>query len=91
MVRVGDWKLTYQPLVDGAIYRLFDMRTDPGCQNNVLDQQPQIAARLKALLDSWIDDDPKSDRRGGSQTAGAARPCEPAQGGGFPAVSGNPA
>ena len=31
MVRVGDWKLTYQPLTDGAIYRLFNIRDDPAC------------------------------------------------------------
>jgi hypothetical protein len=29
MVRVGDWKLTYQPLTDGATYRLFNIREDP--------------------------------------------------------------
>jgi hypothetical protein len=64
MVRVGDWKLTYQPLVDGAIYRLFNIREDPSCLRDVLAEHPQIAGELKALLDQWMDDDPKSVRNG---------------------------
>ena len=48
MVRVGDWKLTYRPLTDGALYRLFNMREDPGCQKNVLEQHPQTAQQLKS-------------------------------------------
>jgi hypothetical protein len=62
MVRVGDWKLTYEPLTNGARYRLFNIRDDPGCQRNVLDKHPQIADRLKSMLDQWMDDDPKSGR-----------------------------
>lgn len=62
MVRLGKWKLTYQPLLDGAIYRLFDIDQDPACQRNVIDRYPQIAARLRALLDDWMSDDPKMSR-----------------------------
>jgi arylsulfatase A-like enzyme len=62
MVRLGDWKLTYQPLTDGPMFRLFNIRDDPGCQRNILDQQPGIAEQLKSLLDRWMDDDPKAGR-----------------------------
>ena len=71
MVRVGDWKLTYQPLTDGATYRLFNIREDPGCQRDVIDQNPQTAEALRSLLDRWMDEDPKSGRRG---TYGAVAP-----------------
>jgi arylsulfatase A-like enzyme len=64
MVRVGDWKLTYQPLTDSAMYRLFNIREDPGCLHNVMEQQPRTAEQLKYLLDRWLDDDPKSGRHG---------------------------
>jgi len=64
MVRRGKWKLTYQPLTDGAIYRLFDIKDDPGCQNNLIGSQPQIAAELRSLLEKWMDDDLKSAQIG---------------------------
>ncbi|TMH53497.1 MAG: arylsulfatase, partial [Betaproteobacteria bacterium] len=54
MVRVGDWKLTYQPLTDGAIYRLFNIRDDPACLQNILEQHPRVAEQLKDLLNRWI-------------------------------------
>jgi hypothetical protein len=90
MVRVGDWKLTYQPLTNGATYRLFNIREDPGCQRNVLEQQPQTALHLKSLLDTWLDDDPKSGRRRGAGVGTAGRSCEQDAIAGIPAVSANP-
>jgi arylsulfatase A-like enzyme len=63
MVRLGDWKLTYQPLTNGAAYRLFNIKADPGCQRNVLSQFPQIAEELRSMLDRWMDDDPRSGSR----------------------------
>jgi arylsulfatase A-like enzyme len=62
MVRVGDWKLTYQPLLDGAIYRLFNIRVDPACLHDVFAEYPDIARDLRARLDQWMDEDPKSRR-----------------------------
>jgi len=62
MVRVGDWKLTYQPLTDGARYQLFDIRKDPGCEQDVIDGNPETAEALRKLLDGWMDEDPKSAR-----------------------------
>jgi arylsulfatase A-like enzyme len=67
MVRLGNWKLTYQPLTDGVAYRLFDIQDDPGCQRNVIDRHPEIAAELRALLDRWMADDPGSAALGASQ------------------------
>jgi hypothetical protein len=54
MVRLGDWKLTYQPLVDGAIWRLFNVKQDPDCRRDVLDHYPEIGARLRGLLQAWM-------------------------------------
>jgi hypothetical protein len=54
MVRLGPWKLSYQPLVGGALYKLFHVAEDPGCQRDVLHLYPDVAARLRAILDPWI-------------------------------------
>ncbi|ALP54071.1 hypothetical protein Tel_13540 [Candidatus Tenderia electrophaga] len=56
MVRLGEWKLTYQPLEDGSIYQLFNIREDPACRHNVIDRNPEIAARLKSKLECWMHD-----------------------------------
>jgi arylsulfatase A-like enzyme len=57
MVRLGDWKLTYQPLTDGALYQLFNIREDAACCHNVIEENPQIAERLKTLLEQWMSED----------------------------------
>jgi arylsulfatase A-like enzyme len=62
MVRRGKWKLTYQPLTDGAIYRLFDIERDPGCTDNVIGRFPEVATELRQLLDKWMANDPRSIR-----------------------------
>jgi len=62
MVRKGKWKLTYQPLNDGAIYRLFDIESDPGCTDNLIDRHPGVAADLRSLLDGWMTADSGSMR-----------------------------
>ena len=71
------------------MYRLFNIREDPGCLRNVLDQYPETVERLKSLLDAWMDDDPKSGRRGASVAVGSARTIEQDAVAGLPAVSGN--
>jgi hypothetical protein len=58
MVRVGDWKLTYQPLEQGALWKLFNVRRDPACQEDVLAEHPDVAARLRPLLEKWMLADP---------------------------------
>jgi arylsulfatase A-like enzyme len=58
MVRRGKWKLSYQPLTNGVVYRLFDIERDPGCQNNIIDRYPEVARELRVLLERWLEDDP---------------------------------
>ncbi len=54
MVRRGNWKLVYQPLVGGPSYQLFDLATDPGCTRDMSTEEPQIFARLRTELDRWM-------------------------------------
>jgi hypothetical protein len=72
MVRLGDWKLTYQPLTVGAAYRLFNIKDDPGCQRDMLDKYPKIAGELKSMLERWMDDDPRSNGCGARHADAAA-------------------
>ncbi len=48
-VRAGEWKL----LLDGARPMLFNLRTDIGERKNLIGQRPEIATRLRSLLDAW--------------------------------------
>ena len=48
-IRKGDWKLVKIALLPGKT-ELFDLSKDPGEQNNVADQFPEIAADLEARL-----------------------------------------
>lgn len=57
MIRTEDWKLVYLPLKVGAIWQLFDMRRDPGCQTDVAALHPGVFAELKATLIAWIAQD----------------------------------
>lgn len=58
MVRVGRWKLTYEPMGDGPRYRLFDLESDPECHKDVAGAHPAVTEELKALLQAWLDADP---------------------------------
>lgn len=69
-LRVGHWKLQRHdskqarnvkvntPLANASVarYRLFDLSNDPGEKKNVLDEHPEVATRLTALLDKVISD-----------------------------------
>ena len=77
MVRLGDWKLTYQPLSDGPLYRLFNVREDAACRCNVLDQHPEIVERLKALLIGWLEEDPIVAGRASPAAETPASACGP--------------
>jgi arylsulfatase A-like enzyme len=48
-VREGKWKL----LVGGPRSYLFDLEADPGEKHNLLAEQPEIAKKLRAKLDTW--------------------------------------
>lgn len=64
MIRQGDWKLTRHPLRDGEIHHLFDLAHDPGCQHDVSAKHPEILARLRTALDSWLARDMQDPRTG---------------------------
>jgi arylsulfatase A len=69
-LRVGDWKLqrygkkrarnvvVEAKLANTAVdeFQLFNLENDPGEKENVLKENPKVAARLKAKLDKIIDD-----------------------------------
>ena len=57
MIRVGRWKLVYQPLHEGAHYQLFDLETDPACQHNRVADEPERVAVLKQQLLAWVEHD----------------------------------
>ena len=54
MVCLGDWKLIYQPTLDGPLYELFNLKADPECRRNVAAEHPQIVSELRHYLDKWI-------------------------------------
>jgi hypothetical protein len=51
-VRSGDYKL----LIDNGRPFLFNVRTDLGERNNLIGQHPEIARRLRSLIDKWQQD-----------------------------------
>lgn len=67
-LRVGDWKLhrydrmtarnvvVEKPLTDTKVpqYQLFHLGKDPGEKNNLMEQQPELAERMKLQLDTII-------------------------------------
>lgn len=54
MIRLGNWKLVYQPLETGYLLRLFNLETDPECRCDLTAQEPEISARLWGLLQAWM-------------------------------------
>jgi arylsulfatase A-like enzyme len=54
MIRHGRWKLVYQPLETGHVLQLFDLETDPACQQDVSEQHPEVKADLWARLQAFI-------------------------------------
>jgi arylsulfatase A-like enzyme len=57
MIRTEEWKLVYLPLKQGALWQLYDVRSDPACQRDVADQHPEVLAQLKRALQAWIEED----------------------------------
>ena len=55
MIRFGRWKLVYQPLVNGKLLRLFDLETDPDCQQDIVAVQPVVTEKLWGLLSAWLE------------------------------------
>ncbi|NLX99831.1 MAG: arylsulfatase [Rhodopirellula sp.] len=61
MVRQGPWKLLNasgfgrETLVGEPKFELYNVVDDAGETRNLIDDEPQIAARLKAAYDAWFD------------------------------------
>lgn len=53
MVRQGRWKLVQFPLKNRMLFQLFDLESDPGCNNDVSAQHPQVVDELTSLLQGW--------------------------------------
>jgi arylsulfatase A-like enzyme/glycosyltransferase involved in cell wall biosynthesis len=54
MIRLGSWKLTYEPMKNGARYALFDLATDPDCRHDVSETYPTVVRELQSRLLAWI-------------------------------------
>ncbi len=52
MLRRGDYKLIVH---EGYPYRLFNLRDDPGELNHLIEQEPEMASELLAVLDAEVD------------------------------------
>ncbi|MHB1332214.1 MAG: sulfatase-like hydrolase/transferase [Sulfuriferula sp.] len=63
MIRVGRWKLVYQPVEGGTLYKLFDLETDPACHRNCLADKPELAEILKQQLLAWVAGNPVREHR----------------------------
>jgi len=57
MIRSGNWKLVYQPFVDGYALQLFDMAADPMCNVDVANTYPQVTMELWNKLETWLHGD----------------------------------
>ena len=60
VARRGRWKLLAK---DGKPVELFDLSKDVAEQRNVLDQHPEVAARLEKELRAWLDEPRQSPKR----------------------------
>lgn len=54
MIRVGPWKLTYEPTTSGGRYMLFNVLDDPDCRSDLLAAHPETVADLKCRLHVWM-------------------------------------
>lgn len=54
LAREGRWALVYFPLQHGSQYALYDLKTDLAMHHNIIDQHPDVAARLEADLRKWM-------------------------------------
>jgi arylsulfatase A-like enzyme len=54
MVRLGRWKLVYQPTTHGALFTLYDLVSDPECRRDVAAEHPAVVHALRERLTAWI-------------------------------------
>jgi arylsulfatase A-like enzyme len=53
-VRYGDWKLLY--FYEDQDYELYNLKSNPGENEEVSDQYPEKAEELKAMIDNWLEE-----------------------------------
>ena len=53
---MGKWKAVGQPR--GSRFELYDLQTDPGESKNVAADNPQVADRIKKIMDAAHVDSP---------------------------------
>jgi hypothetical protein len=54
MVRIGEWKLTYQPTSNGPLYALFNVSADPECRHDMAAEHPEVLQELQNRLAEWM-------------------------------------
>ena len=59
MLRTERWKLIQIPHPDGDRFELYDLENDPSELENLFDQLPGEAGKLKPRLHHWIQSDPE--------------------------------
>ena len=76
MLRIGSWKLVYQPMRSGHRVLLFDLEKDPACSHDVAAEHPDVVERLWQILRNWL----KSDSVPTGDDDAIEREAESAQG-----------
>jgi arylsulfatase A-like enzyme len=80
MVRVGEWKLTYQPTSDGPLYALFNVSTDPECRRDMAAEHPEVLRELQNRLAEWMSGQRATHLQRASDTVATTGAIDPATG-----------
>ncbi len=54
-LRTKEWKLIYTKEPDSYKYELYDLKTDPNEQRNVIEKYPDVRSELRKKLQYWIE------------------------------------
>ena len=54
MIRVGRWKLIYQPTHNGPLLALFDVVADPECRRDLSAAHADVVCDLLQRLNEWM-------------------------------------
>ncbi len=56
MVRVGPWKLVYQPTSNRPLFSLFNVVNDPDCRHDLATEHPDTLQMLQNVLCQWLEE-----------------------------------